>query len=84
MWLEKYVKEVGIATDYPKFNGEECIYINLRATDLFLAQYYNGEFNAIDVVVKLLAVENYYKIIHNSSYISTQVILSHFIYFFVK
>lgn len=62
MWLEKYVKEVGIATDYPKFNGEECIYINLRATDLFLAQYYNGEFNAIDVVVKLLAVENYYKI----------------------
>lgn len=61
MWLEKYVKEVGIATDYPKFNGEECIYINLKATDLFLAQYYNGEFNAIDIVVKFLAIENYYK-----------------------
>lgn len=35
MWLEKYVKEVGIATDYPKFNGEECIHINLKTTDLF-------------------------------------------------
>lgn len=60
MWLEKYVKDVGIETDYPKFNGEECIYINLKATDLFLAQYNNGEFNAIDIVVKYLAIENYY------------------------
>lgn len=60
MWLEKYVKEVGIATDYPKFNGEECIHINLKTTDLFLAQYCNGEFNAFDIVVKYLAIENYY------------------------
>lgn len=60
MWLEKYVKEVGIETDYQKFNGEECIYINLKATDLFLAQYFNGEFNALDIVVKYLAIENYY------------------------
>ncbi len=61
MWLEKYIKEVGIATDYPKFKGKECIYTTLKATDLFLAQYYNGEFNAIDTVVKYLAIENYYK-----------------------
>lgn len=60
MWLEKYVKEVGIETDYPKFNGEECIYIDLKTTDLFLAQYFNGEFNALDIVVKYLAIENYY------------------------
>lgn len=61
MWLDKYVKEVGMATDYPKFNGKEYIHINLKATDLFLAQFYNGEFNAIDIVVKFLAIENYYK-----------------------
>ena len=61
MWLEKYIKEVGVATDYPKFNGEECVFVNLKATDLFLAQYYNGEFNAIDIVVKILAIEDYYK-----------------------
>lgn len=61
MWLEKYIKEVGSATDYPKFNGKDCIYVNLKATDLFLAQYHDCEFNAIDIVVKFLAIENYYK-----------------------
>lgn len=61
MWLDKYVKEVGMATDYPKFKGKECIHINLKTTDLFLAQFYNGEFNAIDIAVKFLAIENYYK-----------------------
>lgn len=60
MWLDKYVKEVGIATDYPKFNGNEYIDINLNATDLFLGQYYNNDFNALDIVVKFLAVENFY------------------------
>lgn len=60
MRLENYVKEVGIATDFPKFNGKECICTNLTATDLFLAQYYNGYFNAVDIVVKYMAIENYY------------------------
>lgn len=60
MRLDKYVKEVGMATDYSVFDGKECIYTTLKATDLFLAQYVNNEFNAIDIVVKYLAVENFY------------------------
>lgn len=60
MWLDKYVKEFGMATDYSVFDGKECTYKILKATDLFLAQYVKDEFNAIDVVVKYLAVENYY------------------------
>lgn len=60
MWLEKYVKEVGVASDFPKFAGEEEIHINLTTTDLFLAQCFDNYFNAIDIVVKYLAIENYY------------------------
>jgi hypothetical protein len=60
MFLSKYVKEVGMMTDYPKFNGEEFFDVNLTTTDLFLAQYVNNDFNAVDVVVKYLAIENYY------------------------
>lgn len=60
MWLEKYVKEVGVASDFPKFAGKEEIHINLTTTDLFLAQYCNNYFNALDIVVKYLAIENYY------------------------
>lgn len=60
MWLDKYVKEVGVATDYTVFNGKECIYTTLKATDLFLAQYVENEFNAVDIVVKYLAIENFY------------------------
>src|SRR5574344_619838 len=60
MWLDKYVKEVGVATDYTVFNGKECIYTTLKATDLFLAQYVENEFNAVDIVVKYLALENFY------------------------
>lgn len=62
MNLTKYVREVGVATDYPKFAGEESVLVRIKATDLFLAQYVNGEFNAFDVVVKYLAVENFYGI----------------------
>lgn len=60
MWLEKYVKEVGVGSDFPKFAGKEEIHINLTTTDLFLAQYFNNYFNALDIVVKYLAIENYY------------------------
>lgn len=60
MRLDRYVKEVGVLTDYPIFEGKECIYTSLRATDLFLAQYVNNEFNAVDIAVKYLAIENYY------------------------
>lgn len=60
MFLSKYVKEVGMMTDYPKFNGGEFLDVNLTTTDLFLAQYVNNDFNAVDVAVKYLAIENYY------------------------
>ena len=60
MRLDRHVKEVGIFTDYPIFEGKECIYTTIRATDLFLAQYFNNEYNAVDIAVKYLAIENYY------------------------
>lgn len=60
MDLSKYIKDVGMATDYPKFSGQESTVVNMKATDLFLAQNINGEFNAFDVVVKYLAIENFY------------------------
>lgn len=60
MRLDKYVTEVGSATDYSVFEGKECTYKTVNATDLFLAQYVKDEFNAIDIVVKYLAIENFY------------------------
>ena len=62
MWLDKYIKEVKLATDFPVFNGGEFFCTRLHATDLFLCQYLNGEFNALDVVVKYIAIECYYGI----------------------
>lgn len=63
MWLDKYIKETGILTDYPCFqqtDGLENTCRMIRTNDLFLAQYYNGEYNGQDIVVKYLAIENYY------------------------
>lgn len=60
MFLAKYIKEVGMMTDYPKFNGGEFFDVNITTTDLFLSQYVNNDFNAVDVVVKYLAIENFY------------------------
>lgn len=63
MWLDKYIRETGILTDYPCFQqaeGGESTCRTIRTNDLFLAQYYNGEYNGLDIVVKYLAVENYY------------------------
>ena len=61
MFLDKYIKENGVSSDYPVFDN---IYkdIMIDTKDLFLAQYKDGDFNAIDIVVKYLAIENYYGI----------------------
>lgn len=61
MWLDKYIKETGILTDYPCFNEEpEYVCKNMKTSDIFLAQHQGKEFNALDIVVKYLAIENYY------------------------
>lgn len=60
MKLDKYIKDVGMATDYSIFNGKEFIYTSLNSTDLFLAQYFKNDFNAVDIAVKYLAIENFY------------------------
>ncbi len=59
MFLDKYINEHGVSSDYPVF---EDIYkdIMINTKDLFLAQFKDGEFNAVDIAVKYLAIENYY------------------------
>ena len=61
MWLDKYIKEKGIATDYPCFaSNEEEVCITMHTTDLLLAQFNLSDFNAFDIIVKYLAIENFY------------------------
>ena len=60
MFLPKYINEVGMATDYPKFEGHSFFDETVSTVDLFLSQYTNNEFNAVDIVVKYLAIEEYY------------------------
>lgn len=60
MHLDKYIKENGVSTDFQIFEGNISFETKISTNDLFLAQYNNGEFNAVDIVVKYLAIENYY------------------------
>lgn len=61
MWLDKYIKEVGILTDYPCFtSNSECVCVTMHTSDLLLAQFNGQDFNAFDVIVKYLAIENFY------------------------
>ncbi len=61
MWLDKYIKEKGILTDYPCFDmNSEYICVTMSTTDLLLAQFNSVDFNAFDIVVKYLAIENFY------------------------
>lgn len=62
MYLDKYIEECGAKTDYPIFENENHKDIIISPKDLFLAQYKGINFNAIDIVVKYLAIENYYGI----------------------
>lgn len=61
MFLDKYIKEHGVTSDYPVFDN---IYkdIMIDTKDLFLAQFKDGEFNAVDIAIKYLAIESYYGI----------------------
>lgn len=62
MYLNKYIKENGKETDYPVFCGCDHTDIYLPTNDLFLSQYIGNEYNAVDIIVKYLAIENYYGI----------------------
>ena len=65
MYLSNYAKELGKDSDFIIFNGNDFVDIDIKTTDLFLAQYVGDYFNAVDVVVKYLAIENYYGINNN-------------------
>lgn len=60
MYLNKYIDQNGTATEFPKFKDKNFVDLNLTATDLFLSQYDNTEFNAVDIAVKCLAIDEYY------------------------
>lgn len=60
MYLDKYVYKFGCSTDYPIFDKKISINVKIPTNDLFLAQYYQNEFNAVDIAVKYLAIENYF------------------------
>lgn len=60
MYLNNYVKENGVATEFPKFKDRDYVDLNLTSTDLFLSQYNEGDFNAVDIAVKCLAIDEYY------------------------
>lgn len=61
MFLDKYIKENGKLTDYGVFKEDGISgIVTIPVSDLFLAQFKNGIYNAVDVVVKYMAIENYY------------------------
>lgn len=60
MFLEDAIKKEGKSTDYIIFGDKNSVIVDIKTIDLFLAQYIDENFNAVDTVVKYLAVENYY------------------------
>ena len=60
MFLDKYIAEKGNSTDYKLFGEDIYTDVIVSTNDLFLAQFDNGDYNAMDVIVKILAIENYY------------------------
>ena len=60
MFLDKYIGENGVSTDYPVFSNQIYRDLFIQSKDLFLSQFKNNKFNAADVIIKYLAVENYY------------------------
>ena len=60
MFLDKYIEKVGTSTEFPIFNNKISTNVVITTNDLFLSQYKDDYFNAVDIVVKYLAIENYY------------------------
>lgn len=66
MYLGNYIKENGKLTDYSVFteNGISGV-VKIPSSDLFLAQFKDNFYNAVDIVVKYMAIENYFGINNN-------------------
>ncbi len=61
MLLGNYIKENGKLTDYKVFTDDGISgVIKIPTSDLFLAQFKDNFYNAVDVVVKYMAIENYF------------------------
>lgn len=60
MFLDKYIEKNSISSDYPVFKNNIYKDLFIKTNDLFLAQYKDNKFNAVDIAVKYLAIENYY------------------------
>lgn len=62
MYLDKYIDKTGISSNYPIFSNNISVKKTIATNDLFLSQFIENKFNAIDVVVKYLAIENFYNL----------------------
>lgn len=60
MFLDKYILENGCGSDFPIFQNNDHTIITMPTNDLFLAQFVNDTYNAYDIIVKYLAIEQFY------------------------
>lgn len=60
MFLNKVIEEKGVSTDFPIFENKNFCIVEIPTNDLVLAQFKNNTYNAMDIIVKYLAIENYY------------------------
>lgn len=60
MYLDQYIMENGVSSDYPIFGNDISFKTFVSTNDLFLSQYFNDDYNAMDICVKYMAIENFY------------------------
>lgn len=60
MRLSEYIDENGNHTNEKIFSERSSVDVFVNTEDLFMAQFINGNYNAMDVIVKYLAIENYF------------------------
>lgn len=60
MYLNKYIEKNGRESNYDVFNQGGYLIRSIPTEDILLSQYENDIYNAVDIIVKLLAIENYY------------------------
>lgn len=60
MFLDKYILENGCGSDFPIFGNNDHTIITMPTNDLFLGQFINDNYNAYDIIVKYLAIEQFY------------------------
>lgn len=62
MSLEKYINDNGVSSDYIIFNEQTMIKKRIAINDIFFAQYFKENFIGYDIVITLLAIENFYNL----------------------